>query len=72
MCACERERERGSYTSEHYDKWGMINKSVAKELFSILIGMPHHHQVTKIPKIRYIYISCARLHMYEENIGTKM
>ena len=34
---CVRKRERGSYTYEHYHKWGMINKSVAKDLSSILI-----------------------------------
>ena len=41
MCVyvCERKRERGSYTYEHYDKWGMINKSVAKDLSSILINI---------------------------------
>ena len=35
----ERERERGSYTYEHYDKWGMINKSVAKDLSTIPISI---------------------------------
>ena len=39
VCERKRERERGSYTYEHYDKWGMINKSVAKDLLSILISI---------------------------------
>ena len=29
---CVRGRERGSYTYEQQDKWGMIKKSVAKDL----------------------------------------
>ena len=31
-----------------------------------------YHQVTNIPTMRYIQISCARMHMCEENIGTRM
>ena len=37
------------------ENWGMINASV----------------VTKIPIIWYVYISWARVHMWEENIGTR-
>ena len=29
------------------------------------------HYVYKIPTMGYIYISCARLHMWEENIRYK-
>ena len=52
--------------------WGMNNKSVAKTFPFILINIFINHQVTKIPIMRYIYISCARVHMCEENIGTKV
>ena len=49
----ERERERGSYTYEHEDKWGMIDY------------IEKYHQLTKIPTMRYIYNSCAKVHMCE-------
>ena len=47
----ERKRERGSYTYEHEDKWGMIDY------------IENCHQHTKIPTMRYIYNSCAKVHM---------
>ena len=55
MCVrvCERKRERGSYTYEHEDKWGMIDY------------IEKCHQHTKIPTMRYIYNSCAKVHMCE-------
>ena len=46
VCVCvrerERDRDRGTYTYEHETRWGMINY------------IKKHHQVTKIPTMRYI------------------
>ena len=42
VCERKRERERGSYTYEHEDKWGMIDY------------IKKRHQVIKIPTMRYI------------------
>ena len=42
VCERKRERERGSYTYEHNDKWGMSDY------------IEKCHQLTKIPTMRYI------------------
>ena len=51
VCERKRERERGSYTYEHNDKWGMSDY------------IEKYHQDTKIPTMRYIYNPCAKVHM---------
>ena len=51
VCERKRERERGSYTYEHNDKWGMGDY------------IEKYHQHTKNPTMRYIYNPCAKVHM---------
>ena len=58
----ERKREREEATLMNNEtRWGVINY------------IKKHHQFTKIPTMRYMCsYSYARVHMYEENIGTKV
>ena len=49
----ERKIEKGSYTYDNKIKWGMIDY------------IEKCHQLTKIPTMRYIYNSCAKVYMCE-------
>ena len=64
VCERKRERERERDTLMNNTRWGMSN-------YIKLALSSSSSSNTKIPTMRYM-ISCARVHMCEENIGTRV